>query len=99
MKKLCAAFAFISAVFPAFSAVYEFRNRSGNVDFLDVSCWNRYLDGGAVNATVLPSDGDSVYMTSGEGSNIEVYVGGSVSRRADGRGQEYEQTCQILYIQ
>lgn len=79
MKKLCAAFAFISAVFPAFSAVYEFRNRSGNVDFLDVSYWNRY-DGTAVNATELPSDGDSVYMTSGEGRNIEVYVGGSVSK-------------------
>ena len=78
MKKLfCAACAFGFGAVSAFAAVYEFRDRSKDVSYLDASYWQIYFESSTVPATTPPSSGDAVYVTSG--NDIEVFVDGSVS--------------------
>ena len=78
MKKLfCAACAFGFGAVSAFAAVYEFRDRSKDVSYLDASYWQIYFESSTIPATTPPSSGDAVYVTSG--NDIEVFVDGSVS--------------------
>ena len=75
MKKLfCAACAFGFGAVSAFAAVYEFRDRSKDVSYLDASYWQIYFESSTVPATTPPSSGDAVYVTSG--NDIEVFVVG-----------------------
>ena len=80
MKKLfCAACAFGFGAVSAFAAVYEFRDRSKDVSYLDASYWQIYFESSTVPATTPPSSGDAVYVTSG--NDIEVFVGSGEGMR------------------